>query len=89
MSDASGFIIPPPIETAAVERVAVVWAGDPEQTSCELWVDNTRPGDSSVNVGSSNGSSTIVMPLTPQRARELAHELIIRADLINPLGATS
>lgn len=88
VTDTTSFVTPSPITRDAADRLPVVWTGDPAQTPYSLWVDHTKPIDSSVNVGVGDGKTHHVMPLTAQRARDLAHELIIRADLIDPKGAS-
>lgn len=71
------------------ERLAMVWEGKRGWTAKNLLVDNTKPVDSAVDIGIGDGDTTVMMPLTAAQARELAVELIIRADLIDPQGATS
>lgn len=84
MTTNGDFVTPPPIPEAQPSRLAVVWAGNPEWTNRNLSVDNTKPVDSAVNVGITTDKATVVMPLSPRQARELAHELIIRADMVDP-----
>ena len=70
-------------------RLAVAWEGKREWTLTKrsLSLDNTKPGDSSINARITDEGNAAVMPLTADQARDLAHELIIRADLIDPKGA--
>lgn len=65
-------------------RLALVWAGDPQWTKQMLSVDDTKPGDSSINLRVSGETSSEAMPLAAEQARDLAAELIIRADIIDP-----
>lgn len=84
MANHGDFVTPPPLPEAQSSRLAVVWAGNPEWTYRNLSVDNTKPVDSAVDIAITTDKATVVMPLSPGQARELAHELIIRADMIDP-----
>lgn len=87
MTDTTGFVTPPPVERGQTERLAVVWAGRPGWTGHSLSLHGTKPVDSSVDLQIDDDRRNAVMPLTAGQARELAHELIIRADLIDPKEA--
>lgn len=89
---AGDFIMAPPAaRPAPAARLPLVLEGDPAWTDTNVVFDATRPGDSAVNLGwvDKGTAATRFAPLTPGQARRAGMELIIRADLIDPQGATS
>lgn len=81
---------PPPLPEARSSRLPLVLEGNPEWTENDFSFDATRPGDSAVDIGwvDKKTGATKFMPLTPGQARRAGMELIIRADLVDPDGAT-
>jgi hypothetical protein len=73
-----------PVHRESAHRLALVWAGNPEWTDTNLSVADTKPGDSSINVGWSDDKAARSMPVSADQARQIAMELIIRADIIDP-----
>lgn len=84
MANHGDFVTPPPLPEAQPSRLAMVWEGNPEWTATNLALADTQPGDSSINISLSDGTSTKTMPLDPKQARELAAELAFRAGLLYP-----
>jgi hypothetical protein len=91
MATHGDFVMSPPAQGEPCARLPLVLEGNPGWTDRDFTFDATRPGDSSVDAGFVDKATGVTkfMPLTAAQARRAGMELIIRADLIDPQGATS
>lgn len=86
MTGHGDFVTPPPLPEAQPSRLAVVWAGNPQWTDKNLSLADTKPGDSSINIGISDARTAARIPLTPWQAWELVTELVVRLDILGVPG---
>lgn len=91
MAGNDDFVSPLPIQFDQPARLALVWAGRDGWTDTNLSIQDTKPGDSSLNIGLSDKTRAMTMPLAPEQALQFAVEILIRLDIIKPLvqGVTS
>lgn len=85
MADNNDSVMPAPLPFDQPARLALVWAGRPEWTDVNLSLEDTKVGDSSVNLLLSDTKRSMAMPLAPEQMLQLAVELLVRLDIIKPL----